>query len=121
MYEGSKMSERFKEAAELMDALQKDYPHLIGPFAVYMRKAESDGALPSKTKELISVALSVSSRCEWCIAFHVRAALDAGASKDEIMEACFVAVLMAGGPALMYTQHALKEIDAYQNKKQRGK
>ena len=59
-------------------------------------------ALDRKTKELINIGISISAQCEWCIAFHARAALDAGASEDEIISAGFMAVLMHGGPALMY-------------------
>ncbi len=83
------------------------------PFSSFLKSVEEKGALDTKTKELISVSLSIATRCKWCIAFHVKNALDAGAASDEVMEACFVAVLMAGGPALMYTQLAVKAIEEF--------
>jgi AhpD family alkylhydroperoxidase len=69
------------------------------------------GALDPKTKELIAVALSVGSRCDPCIAFHVHAALRHGASRDELMEVLSVAVMMGGGPSLMYAAHVIEAMD----------
>jgi AhpD family alkylhydroperoxidase len=54
------------------------------------------------TKELINIGISISDPCEWCIAFHARAARDADTSEDGIISAGFMSVLMHGGPALMY-------------------
>ena len=88
----------------------KEYPDFMKAFAGFMGEAEKPGALDKKTKELITIAISIVTHCKWCIAFHVKAALDLGAKKDEIMESCFVASLMGGGPALMYTQLALKAL-----------
>ena len=62
----------------------------------------SPGKLTTKTKELIALALSLSSTCEWCITYHVKMALESGATEEEILEASYVAVLMAGAPALMH-------------------
>ena len=80
---------------------------------MFINRVEAEGALSTKTKELISVALSVVQRCDACIAFHVKNAFEAGASKDEIIEACFVAVAMGGGPALAYLRLVLKAIDEF--------
>lgn len=96
------MSTRLQEIDRFLDELGKDYPEEAQAFFNFMQKAEAGPALDLKTKELINVGISVSAQCEWCIAFHVKNALAAGASKDEIMTAGFMAVLMHGGPALMY-------------------
>ena len=98
------------EVNNSLQHLSTEYPALMKAFSGFMGAVEKEGTLSHKTKELISIALSVATRCKWCIAFHVKNALDAGATKEEIMEACFVAALMAGGPALMYTQLAVKAI-----------
>lgn len=45
--------------------------------------------------------------CDWCIATHVKKAMEAGATKDEIVETCFVAMVMGGSPALAYTKVAM--------------
>ncbi len=60
------------------------------------------GALSVKSKELIALALSLSSSCEWCITYHTKMAVENGATDEEIIEAAYVAVLMSGSPALMH-------------------
>jgi AhpD family alkylhydroperoxidase len=80
-------------------------------FKKFMGGSKKSGALSKKMKEIIGIALSVSSQCEWCVPFHVKNALDEGATKQEIMEACLVAVMMGGGPSLMFTKKVLEAIE----------
>ena len=63
-----------------------------------------------KNKSLIGVALAISSQCTWCIATHVKTAVDAGASKAEIVDAAMMAVMMGGGPKLMYLTVLYEEL-----------
>lgn len=107
------MNDVLREVKVSLGSLQKEYPELMKTFSGFMGAVEKEGALPHKTKELISIALSVACKCRWCIAHHVKGAIDAGATKEEIMEACFVAALMGGGPALMYTQLAVKALQDF--------
>ncbi|MEG1255800.1 carboxymuconolactone decarboxylase family protein [Clostridium sp.] len=75
----------------------------------------AEGKLTTKTKELISVAIAAFSRCEYCIVFHVYKALEAGANREEIMEAAMVAVAFGGGPSIAYTVTLLKDsIDEFE-------
>ena len=67
-------------------------------------------ALDVKTKELIALAIGVSIRCDDCIAFHAKAAVEQGASSSEIFETLGMAIYMGAGPSVMYATHA---IDAY--------
>ena len=99
------------EVQNSLKFLSKKYPDFMKAFGGFMGEVEKEGILSRKTKELISVALSIAAQCKWCIAFHVKGALDAGSSKEEIMETCFVATLMGGGPSLMYTQLAVKALE----------
>jgi len=101
------------EVQNSLQVMGKEYPGLMKAFSGFMGEVEKEGALTHKTKELISIALSIVARCKWCIAFHVKNALDTGATKEEIMETCFVAALMGGGPALMYTQLAVKALEDF--------
>ena len=73
------------------------------------------GALDTKTKELIALAIAVAARCDGCIAFHTHDVLNAGASREEIAEALSVAVLMGGGPSLMYATHVVEAIEQFSN------
>jgi len=107
------MEATLKEVHDIVGKMGEEYPKLAGPFMVFLRRVEEQGVLDTKTKELISIALSVACKCKWCIAFHTKNALDAGATKDEIIEACYVAILMAGGPAFMYTRLVLEAIEEF--------
>jgi AhpD family alkylhydroperoxidase len=57
------------------------------------------------------VALSVASRCDPCIAFHVPAALRHGATREQVMETLAVAVMMGGGPSLMYAARVIEALE----------
>lgn len=107
------MTERLKEVETLLGSLQRDYPSEIKAFLNFMQKAESGPALDMRIKELINVTLSVAGQCEWCIALHVKHAITAGASRDEVMSAGFMAVIMHGGPALMYLSPLIRALDEF--------
>ncbi len=63
-----------------------------------------------------ALGIAISTRCDYCIAAHVAACLKAGASREEMMEVCGVAILMGGGPSYTYTAFVLDCIDALQEK-----
>ena len=76
-----------------------------------------DNALSSKIKELIALAIAITVRCNGCIAFHVNDALKAGANRQEIMETIGVAIMMGGGPSVVYGAEAMEALNQYQEKK----
>jgi AhpD family alkylhydroperoxidase len=78
----------------------------IENFLGFVETAEATETLDRKTKELMSLAIGVAVRCEPCILWHTDAALDAGASPEEVDDALKVAVAMGGGPALAYATKA---------------
>jgi AhpD family alkylhydroperoxidase len=92
-------------------SLKTAQPDIVKGFNLMHGQAMQSGALDAKTKELIAVALSVGSRCDPCIAFHVPAALRHGATRDEVMEVLAVAVMMGGGPSLMYAAHVIEAMN----------
>lgn len=102
-----------KDVEEELKLLGEQYPDNMQGFGSFMQAVEKDGALKHKDKEIIAVALAVVTRCKWCIPFHVKKSLEAGASKGEIMEAAWVAALMGGGPALMYIQLVINALDDF--------
>lgn len=81
----------------------------VGAFMNLLGTTYAAGSLETKTKELISVGIAAYNRCEYCIVFHVYKALEAGAKRDEIMEAAMVAVAFGGGPSMAYTVTLLKD------------
>ena len=68
--------------------------------------------LGEKTRQLISLAVAVTTRCDGCIVFHTDAALKAGATREEISEALGVAVSMNAGAALIYSARVLDAVEA---------
>ena len=66
------------------------------------------GALDEKTKQLIAVAVAHVTQCPYCIRGHVSEALKKGATKEEIMEAFWVAAELRAGGA---SAHAMLGID----------
>jgi len=82
-------------------------------YGQFSQQAKKEGVLSIKAKELICVAIGISLRCSYCIAVHVKKAIDAGATRQEIMETAFVAVNMGGGPSLAYTTEVIDACDEF--------
>ena len=104
----------YERLGELMNNLGEATPGTMAGFQEMHHGTIADGALSSKTKELIALAIAVTVRCDGCIAYHVHDALEAGATRDEIAETIGVAVLMGGGPSVVYGAEALDAVDQFQ-------
>lgn len=99
--------QKLDQVAKLTRRLKKEYPVETRSFLQFLEKAERGKALDLHIKELINVSLAVAAQYEWCITFHVKQAVRAGAKRDEIIEAGFMAVIMHGGPAYMDTRSVI--------------
>jgi AhpD family alkylhydroperoxidase len=99
---------------DLIKQLGKEIPDTMSGFSQLHKGAAADGALSGKMKELIALGIAVAVRCDGCIAYHVHDALEAGASRDEVVEAIGVAILMGGGPALMYAAEAYEALEQFE-------
>lgn len=106
------------EIKALMRTLRGDTPNVMKAFSGLAQAALAPQALDCKTKELIALGISVAIRCDDCIGFHVKAALDQGATREEIVETLGMAVYMGAGPAVMYATHALDAFEQFQNASQ---
>lgn len=100
-----------ERAQRWMKEFGKTNPESMKSFQTMMEAVEKEDVLSAKTKELIAIATAITEQCEWCIAFHVNNALESGATKEEIREAAWVAVLMGGGPALMHAGLVLEALE----------
>jgi len=109
----SYVNDRMSEMASLTHRLQAEYPKETAGFLRFLTEAESGTNVSPKEKELINVALSVAAQCEWCIVFHVRNAANLGATKGELIEAGFQAVIMHGGPAFMWMTRLFQAADEF--------
>ena len=85
-------------------------PEVINAFSGIHSEVVKDGALSSKTKELMIVGIAVALRCEYCLWKHIPEAVKLGATSEEILEAVSTAILMAGGPAVAYGSVVVLEI-----------
>ena len=88
-------------------------PDTMHAFARLHKSATIDGTLSSKTKELMALAISVAAQCDGCVAFHTHDAIKAGATTQELMETLGVAVLMGGGPSMVYATHAVEAMEQF--------
>lgn len=100
----------------LQDRLSQLGRELPGPMAGFSRlhkKSVEAAALEAKTKELMALAIGIAVHCEGCIAYHTHDAIQAGATRAELLETIAVAIMMGGGPASVYAAHAMDAIDQF--------
>ncbi len=109
------MSKSYKtinqEQRQFGGAYRESSPDTMNAFLALHKAAFTEGAVSVKHKELIALGIGIAARCDGCIAAHVGAALKAGASRQELVETINVAVLMGGGPSLVYGTQALAAVD----------
>lgn len=86
------------------------------PFLELEQKAFSDGVLQKKTKELMALSISIVTKCEPCMEWHLDQAIQAGAEDEEIYETIDVAIEMGGGQAGAYARFVLKALGYFRQK-----
>src|SRR5205814_7950356 len=87
-----------------MDALA---PEVMKAFWAFDKAAVAAGAIPAKYKELIAVAVAVTTQCPYCIDIHSNNARKTGATEAELVEATMVAASLRAGGAVTHATHAL--------------
>jgi len=85
-------------------------PEVMKAFWAFDKAAVAEGAIPSKYKELIAVAVALTTQCPYCIEIHNRNARAAGAVDAEIVEAAMVAASLRAGAAVTHATHALQNL-----------
>ncbi len=105
--------ESFRELMESNAKLAQGCPGVMRGFGRLHGEAVKDGALSIKHKELIALGMAIVLRCAGCIQAHVKGALDAGATREEIYETIGVAILMSGGPGTSYGSVAMEVMDQF--------
>ena len=88
-------------------------PEVHASFSALHQAATKDGELDAKTKELIALAIGVAARCDGCIGFHTQALIKLGVTKLQLAEMLGVAVMMGGGPSLMYAAEAMRAYEEF--------
>jgi AhpD family alkylhydroperoxidase len=78
-------------------------------FLAYGKVALADGAIPTKYKELMAVAVALTTQCTYCLEIHKKSALEAGATPEELAETIHVAAVIRAGGAITHGTHLLDE------------
>jgi AhpD family alkylhydroperoxidase len=100
-----------KSLSAQLRELRVGTPDVMKNFSGMAQASLKPKALDTKTKELISLAIGVAIRCDDCIAFHTKAAIEQGATREEVMETLGLAIYMGAGPSVMYASHAVEAFD----------
>lgn len=106
-------SQTTSELSELFKQVRQGQPDVAKGFAAIAQAASSEGALSSKHKELMAIAISIAIRCDGCIGFHTKAAVKQGATREELLEVIGMSVYMGGGPSMTYGAQALEAFDQF--------
>ncbi len=98
----------FSQAKELMRLAPKEAQAFLNLKASAER---ADGVIPEKYRELISIAVALTTQCAYCIDAHTKNAVKAGASREEIAETVFIAAALKAGAAVGHGLMALRLFD----------
>lgn len=102
-----------KDLSKAIGQMRGGIPDVMTAFSGLAKNALADGALDPKTKELIATAIAVAVRCDGCIAFHVKAAVKNGATREELLQTLAMTIYMGGGPSMIYASQALEAYDQF--------
>ena len=102
----------FFEAWESSQQLiQKDFPKVARGFGGMFQSLMTEGALSVREKELIAFGIALAVRCEPCLNLHVKKSLESGATREQVLEAAGVAVMMQGGPSYTHLPAVVDALD----------
>jgi AhpD family alkylhydroperoxidase len=90
-----------------LSALGKGASKAMEAFWAFDKAALADGAVPKKYKELIAVAVALTTQCPYCLELHRGAAEAAGATQEELAETALVAAALRAGAAVTHSSHVI--------------
>jgi AhpD family alkylhydroperoxidase len=103
--------EHFHQITEDLKApyreLTEAIPDVVGGYGAMHKAAMVEGALSTRMKELVALAIAITRECDGCISAHARGAAHHGATVAEVSEMIGVVILMNGGPGLVWGPRAL--------------
>jgi AhpD family alkylhydroperoxidase len=100
------------ELSKMIPQFAKLSPDSLKGYQTLSAANSANSHLGEKIRQLISLAVAITTRCDGCIVFHTEAALKAGASQEEIAEALGVAMAMNAGAALIYSLRVMDAVAA---------
>lgn len=101
----------FAQWEEDQGKMKELVPDMMRGFGGLFQAIMKDGALSVREKELIALAVGVAVPCIPCINLHVKKCLEAGASREQILEAASVTVMMRGGPSLTHIPEVIEALE----------
>jgi AhpD family alkylhydroperoxidase len=90
----------------------KGAPKAMEAFWAFDKAALADGVVPKKYKELIALAVPLTTQCPYCLEVHRAAAVAAGASPEEMAETAMVAAALRAGAAVTHATHLVSDAGA---------
>lgn len=100
-----------QELDTYLPEIKEKLPGVMNAYLEFDHQVFADGKISGKNKELIALAISLSSKCPYCIAYHTKRAVTLGITREEMLEAAAVAIEMGGAPAVTYTTMMLRALD----------
>lgn len=111
------MERNFEQVAndviEGVGLLRHASPDAIRAFGALSVAGTASGAIDTKTKELMALAIGIAVHCDGCVAYHTKMAHQHKATREEVAETVALAVYMGGGPAAVYGADALRAYDEF--------
>lgn len=95
--------------------LAKASPKLVAAYQGLSGAQNGNGALDARTRELIALAVAVTTRCDSCIASHAKAARDAGVTEAELADALGTAMALNTGAAYVYSVRTMEAFKQFEN------
>ena len=92
-------------------SLGKSNPKMVKAYMALGEAAEENNVLDAKTRELISIAVAITTRCDGCIGVHADAAIKAGATREEVAATLATAISLNAGAAYIDSLRALEAYD----------
>ena len=102
-----------QDISRALGSMRKEIPETMQSFSALAKTALAPGELSELHKELIALAIGVSSRCDACIGVHIKALIKLGMTRTQLMETLAVCTYMGGGPSLMYAAEAVRAYEEF--------
>jgi AhpD family alkylhydroperoxidase len=108
--------EQLNNTRKAAASLSKANPQFVAAYQALNGAQGANGLLDAKTRELIALAVAVTTRCDSCIASHANAARQAGVTEAELAEALGTAIALNAGAAYVYSVRAIEALGQFEPK-----
>lgn len=109
-----RINEMFEDINKAKETLKEEYSQPMEAWKAFTDQARAEGVLSKKVKGLVALALAIARGCDSCVAYHTNAALELGATREEILEICLLGLYMCGAPATPPTGLVLETMESFQ-------